>query len=83
MLSKYLEMDSSDIAKNEFINNCQTWHINCLFSRSEELIIERLLQFQKYDIALHYIHRLEVKGGNIYKFYLKRRLKTINKMNMF
>ncbi len=65
--NEYLEMDSSDIAKNEFINNCQTWHINCLFSRSEELIIERLLQFQKYDIALHYIHRLEVKGGNIYK----------------
>lgn len=63
--NEYLKINKSNSARMEFVDICRTGNINYIFSESEKLLVERLLQLQEYAVALPYIHRMELKGENI------------------
>lgn len=60
--NEYLEIDKSDAAKSEFVDLCRSGNIRFILIGSEELLVERLLQLQEYNVALLYVKGMEIKG---------------------
>lgn len=62
--NEIFRLDCSKNKIDEFISRCSEGSIVFLFSESEYRLIERLLEFNAYDIAKKYIHRLELHEGD-------------------
>lgn len=57
-----LLVDESDDSKSQFIEHCQEGKMLFVFRQSLYLLIERLLNYQKYDEAELYISKAELLG---------------------
>lgn len=68
--SELLRLDSSKKRTDEFISKCNEDKIVFLFSESEYRLVEKLLDFDEYDVVKKYIHRLELHNRD--KFLIKK-----------